>query len=127
LGQQVSEIEDPIKFSQNISVAKDRRIKKLEEELVAARADMGSIILDQESSNEELQSLNEEIVSSNEELQSLNEELETSKEEIESTNEELTTSNQELHARNQQIEELYSYSERLYQPFTNPCLFLIKT
>jgi two-component system CheB/CheR fusion protein len=40
-GQQVSEIEaDPIKSSQNISVAKDRRIKKLEEELVAARADM---------------------------------------------------------------------------------------
>ncbi|MFV8331748.1 CheR family methyltransferase [Flavobacterium sp. GSP14] len=126
-GQQVSEVEeDPIKSSQNISVAKDRRIKKLEEELVAARADMGSIILDQESSNEELQSLNEEIVSSNEELQSLNEELETSKEEIESTNEELTTSNQELHARNQQIEELYSYSEAIISTIHEPMLILDK-
>jgi two-component system CheB/CheR fusion protein len=43
-GQQVSEVEEDPKSSQNISVAKDRRIKKLEEELVAARADMGSIM-----------------------------------------------------------------------------------
>jgi two-component system CheB/CheR fusion protein len=77
------------------------------------------------SSNEELQSLNEEIVSSNEELQSLNEELETSKEEIESTNEELTTSNQELH-RNQQIEELYSYSEAIISTIHEPMLILDK-
>jgi two-component system CheB/CheR fusion protein len=80
---------------------------------------------DQESSNEELQSLNEEIVSSNEELQSLNEELETSKEEIESTNEELTTSNQEF-ARNQQIEELYSYSEAIISTIHEPMLILDK-
>lgn len=126
-GQQISEVEeDPIKSSKNISVAKDRRIKKLEEELAAAKADMGSIILDQEFTNEELQSLNEEIVSSNEELQSLNEELETSKEEIESTNEELTTSNQELHARNQQIEELYSYSEAIMSAIHEPMLILDK-
>ncbi|WP_395049746.1 CheR family methyltransferase, partial [Flavobacterium sp.] len=108
------------------SVAKDRRIKKLEEELAAARADMGSITHDQEAANEELQSANEEVISSNEELQSLNEELETSKEEIESTNEELTTSNQELHARIQQIEELYTYYEGIIATVHEPVLILDK-
>jgi hypothetical protein len=38
LGNKLEEVEDQ-SISQNISVAKDRRIKKLEE-LVAARADM---------------------------------------------------------------------------------------
>jgi two-component system, chemotaxis family, CheB/CheR fusion protein len=126
-GKEITEIEhDPIKAKNNNAIAKDRRIKKLEEELTAARADMGSITHDQEAANEELQSLNEEIVSSNEELQSLNEELETSKEEIESTNEELTTSNQELHARNQQIEELYIYSEAIMSTIHEPMLVLDK-
>ncbi|WP_395058290.1 CheR family methyltransferase [Flavobacterium sp.] len=126
-GQEITEVEhDPIKASKNNSIAKDRRIRKLEEELTAARADMGSITHDQELANDELQSLNEEIVSSNEELQSLNEELETSKEEIESTNEELTTSNQELHTRNQQIEELYTYSEAIMSTIHEPMLVLDK-
>ena len=112
--------------TKNNSLAKDRRIKKLEEELTAARADMGSITHDQEAANEELQSANEEIISSNEELQSLNEELETSKEEIESTNEELTTSNQELNARILQIEELYSYYEGIISTVHEPVLILDK-
>lgn len=110
----------------NMSAAKDRRIKKLEEELAAARADMGTITQDQESVNQELQSANEEIISSNEELQSLNEELETSKEEIESTNEELTTTNQELYARMQQVEELYTYYETILANFHEPMLVLDK-
>ena len=110
----------------NNSPGKDRRIKKLEEELTAARADMGAITRDQEAANEELQSANEEIISSNEELQSLNEELETSKEEIESTNEELTTSNQELNARIIQIEELYTYYEGIISTVHEPMLILDK-
>ncbi|WP_435353066.1 CheR family methyltransferase [Emticicia sp. SJ17W-69] len=114
----------PLTGTKNNSIAKDRRIKKLEEELAAARADMSSITHDQEAANEELQSANEEIISSNEELQSLNEELETSKEEIESTNEELTTSNQELHARIQQIEELYNYYEGIIATVHEPVLIL---
>ncbi|MCF8448342.1 MAG: response regulator [Taibaiella sp.] len=112
--------------SRNNSAAKDRRIKKLEEELAAARADMGSITQDQEAAYEELQSANEEIVSSNEELQSLNEELETSKEEIESTNEELITSNQELLARNQQVEHLYTYYEAILSTIHEPMLIIDK-
>jgi two-component system CheB/CheR fusion protein len=118
--------EESIKGQQNNTIAKDRRIKKLEEELAAARADMGSITHDQEAANEELQSANEEIVSSNEELQSLNEELETSKEEIESTNEELVSSNQELHSRIQQVEELYHYNEAILSTVHEPVLILDK-
>lgn len=126
-GQQQMESEvDPQKARQKNSIAKDRRIKKLEEELTCARADMGSITHDQEAANEELQSANEEIVSSNEELQSLNEELETSKEEIESTNEELTTSNQELHVRIQQVEELNNYNEAILSTVHEPVLVLDK-
>ena len=60
--------------------AKDRRIKKLEQELAAAQADALLIAQEQEAFTEELQSANEEVVSSNEELQTVNEELETSKE-----------------------------------------------
>ncbi|MCL4481981.1 MAG: ATP-binding protein [Bacteroidetes bacterium] len=110
----------------NNILVKERRIKKLEEELAAARSAMSSIIQDQEAAYEELQSANEEIVSSNEELQSLNEELETSKEEIESTNEELTTSNYELLARNQQVEELYNYYEAILSAVQEPMLILDK-
>ncbi|TRX20683.1 CheR family methyltransferase [Flavobacterium franklandianum] len=124
--QEIESDEDPNKAKQKNSVAKDRRIKKLEEELASARADMGSITQDQEAANEELQSANEEIVSSNEELQSLNEELETSKEEIESTNEELITSNQELHNRFQQVEELNNFNEALLSTVHEPVLILDK-
>jgi two-component system CheB/CheR fusion protein len=125
-GHQVEMAEQSDSSKQNNSLAKDRRIKKLEEEIDAARSDMGSITHDQEAANEELQSANEEIVSSNEELQSLNEELETSKEEIESTNEELTTSNQELIARIQQVEELYAYYEAILATIHEPMVILDK-
>ncbi len=125
-GQQMEIMETFVEGEKNNSIAKDRRIKKLEEELAAARFDMGTIVDDQEAVNEELQSANEEIVSSNEELQSLNEELETSKEEIESTNEELTTSNQELHARIQQVEELHNYNEAIVATIHEPMLILDK-
>ena len=123
-GQAMELPEYSLSGAKKNSIAKDRRIKKLEEELAAARADMGAITHEQEAANEELQSANEEIISSNEELQSLNEELETSKEEIESTNEELTTSNQELHARIQQIEELYNYYEGIIATVHEPVLIL---
>lgn len=126
-GQEQTETDiDPKNAKEKSSIDKDKRIKKLEEELTCARADMGSITQDQEAANEELQSANEEIVSSNEELQSLNEELETSKEEIESTNEELTISNQELHARIQQVEELNNYNQAILSTVHEPVLILDK-
>ncbi|NEW79063.1 MAG: response regulator, partial [Gelidibacter sp.] len=124
--QQIDILNQSTKSGEKNTVAKDKRIKKLEEELVATRAAMGSITHDQEALNEELQSANEEIVSSNEELQSLNEELETSKEEIESTNEELITSNHELLARNQMVEDLYTYNEAVLSTIHESMLVLDK-
>lgn len=85
-----------------------RRMSKLEEELVATREYLQSIIQEVEAANEELQSANEEILSSNEELQSTNEELDTAKEELQSTNEELNTLNEEMHARNEELTRVNS-------------------
>ncbi|MDX2072717.1 MAG: CheR family methyltransferase [Haliscomenobacter sp.] len=125
-GQQIELSDSSAESEEKNTIAKDRRIKKLEEELAATRAYMNAITQEHEAANEELQSANEEIISSNEELQSLNEELETSKEEIESTNEELTTSNHELYARIQQIEELYTYYETILATVHEPMLVLDK-
>jgi len=110
----------------NNSVAKDRRILKLEHEVASARADAISISQDQEAFTEELQSAHEEVVSSNEELQTLNEELETSKEEIESANEELTTTNQELQTRNDLLSESYAYSDAIVSTMHEPMVVLGK-
>ncbi|MBP6657478.1 MAG: PAS domain S-box protein [Bacteroidia bacterium] len=108
------------------SVIKDKRIKKLEEELALAHADALAFSQEQENFMQELQSANEEVVSSNEELQTLNEELETSKEEIESANEELTTTNQELQTRNDLLDESYNYSEAITATIHEPMIVLDK-
>jgi two-component system CheB/CheR fusion protein len=110
--------------NKSAGAAKDRRIKKLEEQLDIARNDMIAFTHEQEAFNEELQSANEEVVSSNEELQSINEELETSKEEIESTNEELSTTNQELLTRNELLNESYIYTETLLFIIPLPLIIL---
>jgi two-component system CheB/CheR fusion protein len=115
-------------FTENISLksayTKDKLVKHLREELEQLKLDLGSIVEEQEASNEELQSANEEIVSSNEELQSINEELETSKEEVESTNEELVTINTELQVRNEQLAEAYEYAEIVFSTIREAVLIL---
>jgi len=115
-----------VEGGKNNSLAKDRRIKKLEDDLAIAHADAITIGQEHEAFTEELQSANEEVVSSNEELQTLNEELETSKEEIESANEELITTNQELHSRNDLLNESYEYSEAIVSTMNEPMLVLGK-
>jgi two-component system CheB/CheR fusion protein len=124
--EQTEIFSQQVKGGNNNSLAKDRRIKKLEQELAAAHADALALAQEQEAYTEELQSANEEVVSSNEELQTVNEELETSKEEIESANEELTTTNQELQTRNDLLNEAYDYSEALYATIHEPMLVLDK-
>lgn len=109
-----------------ISLAKDQRIKDLEDALAAAHADALANAQEHEMFTQELQSANEEIVSSNEELQTVNEELETSKEEIESANEELTITNQELQTRNDLLSESYEYSEAIVSTMHEPMLVLDK-
>lgn len=103
---------------------KDKRIKKLEKDLIDAQQNIILFTQEQESFTGELQTANEEVVSSNEELQSLNEELETSKEEIESSNEELITSNQELITRNQLLYDSHEYSEAVIQTIHEPLIVL---
>jgi two-component system, chemotaxis family, CheB/CheR fusion protein len=83
--------------------AVEHQVIQLKEELAGTKANLQSIIEEQETTSEELKSVNEEILSSNEELQSTNEELETAKEELQSTNEELTTLNEELQNRNVEL------------------------
>ncbi len=82
------------------------RVKELEQELVASRESLQSVIEEQEAGTEELKSAHEEVQSSNEELQSTNEELLTAKEELQSTNEELTTVNEEMHGRNAELQQV---------------------
>ncbi len=84
----------------------EQQIARLTQELAASREYLQSVIEQQEAANEELQSANEEVQSANEELQSINEELETSKEEIESTNEELATVNDEAQNRNLELGQI---------------------
>ena len=86
----------------------DRRIPRLEHELVATKEYLQSLIEEHGRANDDLGSANEELVSGNEELQSMNEELETAKEELQSMNEELTTVNDELHSRNQEVTQVNS-------------------
>jgi two-component system CheB/CheR fusion protein len=126
LQEQVEKFIEQGKGGQNNSTQKDRRIKKLTEELNTTRAEMNSIIETQETTYEELQAANEEIVSTNEEFQTLNEELETSKEEIQASNEELLSTNHELQTRNDLLTESYEYSEAIIATVHEPMLVLNK-
>ena len=95
--------ESSAKASPSRAAPPDTDNARLEQELLATREYLQSLIEEQEAANEELQSANEEVQSANEELQSTNEELETSKEEIQSSNEELATVNDELNNRNAEL------------------------
>lgn len=117
-------IPENLKTPKDYDRAKDRKLKKLEQEIALARAAMQQNAAEQEATIEELQSANEEIVSSNEELRTVNEELETSKEEIQATNEELISSNKELQKRNEEIEALNDYSNSILAAIPDPMLIL---
>ena len=81
------------------------RIKILEQELDATKADLQGLIERLEDTNSQLQSLNEELQSSNEELKISNEELETANEELQSANEEINIAYTELKSANETLEE----------------------
>jgi two-component system, chemotaxis family, CheB/CheR fusion protein len=122
--EQVEKYIESDKDRKHSSTLKDKKIKKLSEELSNARAEMHAVIQSQETAYEELQAANEEVVSTSEEFQTLNEELETSKEEIEASNEELITTNQELHLRNELLSESYNYSEAIIATIHEPMIIL---
>lgn len=77
--------------------------RSVEDELIATREHLQTVIEELETSNEETQALNEELQASNEELQASNEELQASNEELQSTNEELTTVNEELQIKTAEL------------------------
>lgn len=77
--------------------------KDLEDELIATREHLQTVIEELETSNEETQALNEEMQASNEELQASNEELQAANEELQATNEELTTVNEELQIKSAEL------------------------
>jgi two-component system CheB/CheR fusion protein len=97
---------------------------RTQRELEQTRSRMDEIIRGQETTNEELQSANEEILSRNEELQSINEEMETAKEELQSSNEELTTLNDELEHRHSELSQLNSDLTNLFISLEIPVLIL---
>lgn len=74
----------------------DTRVRELESELEATKAELNGAIRNLEISADEQKAINEEEASFNEEYQSTNEELLTSKEELQSINEELTALNGQL-------------------------------
>ncbi len=94
---------------------------RTQRELEQTRARMDEIIRGQETTNEELQSANEEILSRNEELQSINEEMETAKEELQSSNEELTTLNDELEHRHSELSQLNTDLTNLFHQPGDSC------
>jgi two-component system CheB/CheR fusion protein len=106
---------------------KEKKILKLEEELVQSLEVIRTTNEEYETTYEELQANNEEILSSNEELQSVNEELETSKEELQSSNEELTTIIDELNKRNIELKESQDYAEAIVETMHGPLLVLTST
>lgn len=91
----------------------DPASQSLEDELIATREHLQTVIEELETSNEETQALNEELQASNEELQASNEELQASNEELQSTNEELTTVNEELQIKTAELAEANSDLENI--------------
>jgi two-component system CheB/CheR fusion protein len=102
----------------------EQEVSRLKQELSTTKEYLQSIIEEQQATNQDLRAANEEILSSNEELQSTNEELETAKEEIQATNEELNTINDELQRRNLESTQVSNDLQNLLSSINIPILML---
>lgn len=94
--------------------------KELEDELVATREHLQSLVEEMATANEEMQALNEEAQASNEELQATNEELEAANEELQATNEELFSLNEELNVKTTELSRLAEEYAHLYDALQFP-------
>ena len=99
------------------STAPTLATRDLEDELIATREHLQTVVEELETSSEETQALNEELQASNEELQASNEELQSANEELQSTNEELTTVNEELQVKTAELTELNADLESIQNSF----------
>lgn len=94
----------------------------VEDELVATREHLQTLVEEMATANEEMQALNEEAQASNEELQATNEELEAANEELQATNEELVSLNEELSVKTQELSQLTAEYSHLYDALQFPIL-----
>jgi len=99
----------------------------MEDELVATREHLQTLVEEMATANEEMQALNEEAQASNEELQATNEELEAANEELQATNEELVSLNEELNAKTLQLSQLSAEYAHLYDALHFPILVFSHT
>lgn len=95
----------------------NEQIEDLENELRIIKSDLQNAIEELETTNEELQSSNEELMAANEELQSTNEELQ-------SVNEELYTVNSEMQEKNKELTNLTNDLQNLLDNTEIATLFL---
>ena len=110
-------VDPETSFSLEESV--QQRIADLEQELQYNKENLQATIEELETANEELQATNEELLAANEELQSTNEELQ-------SVNEELLTVNSEYQAKIQELIELNADINNLFSSTNIGIIFLDK-
>ncbi|MCX8086836.1 MAG: EAL domain-containing protein [Rhodocyclaceae bacterium] len=96
--------------------------RQLEDELIATREHLQTLVEEMATANEEMQALNEEAQAANEELQATNEELEAANEELQATNEELVSLNEELNVKTLELTHLNEEYAHLYDALQFPIL-----
>ncbi|MCX8018287.1 MAG: PAS domain-containing protein, partial [Rhodocyclaceae bacterium] len=96
--------------------------RQVEDELLATREHLQTLVEELATANEEMQALNEEAQASNEELQATNEELEAANEELQATNEELVSLNEELNVKTLELTRLAEEYAHLYDALQFPIL-----
>jgi two-component system, chemotaxis family, CheB/CheR fusion protein len=102
------------------------RIALLEKELAQARIDIRLILDEQDAANEELQTVNEQLLFGSDKLHSLNEELEISKHKLQSTNREIMMVNKQLLERNEQLDNTRLYADGIISTIRDPLIILDK-
>ena len=102
------------------------RIALLEKELAQARIDIRQILDEQDAANEELQTVNEQLLFGSDKLHSLNEELEISKHKLQSTNREIMMVNKQLLERNEQLDNTRLYADGIISTIRDPLIILDK-
>jgi two-component system, chemotaxis family, CheB/CheR fusion protein len=106
------------------ATSSDAEVKRLRDDLRAARANLKLRRQQFENATESLRAANEELQSTNEEYRSTAEELETSREELKSMNEELQTLNAELNSKYEALSRSHSDLQNLIAATDVGTLFL---
>ena len=95
-------------------------VSRLEEELIATRDSLRSVVAEHQAATDALAAANEELVSTNEELQSTNEELRSTKEGLRSANEARNMANEELRSSNPELDQVARFLATLSHELRTP-------